>query len=85
MALLDGYDANRLQFVVDALRTASSPTVLDLTMDADRRKHSSNSDILRSNGHRAVRNADSTGMTIAQIATASNLTSAQVQDIAGRI
>jgi len=85
MALLDGYDASRLQFVVDALRTMSSPTQLDLTVERDRKKISTIDDTLRSNGHRAIRNADGTGMTIAQIATASGLTSAQVQDIVGRI
>lgn len=84
-SLLSGYDSSRLQFVADALRTAVSPTVLDLTMEVDRRKHSTNGDILRSNGHRAIRNSDATGMTIAQIATAANLTSAQVQDMVGRI
>jgi hypothetical protein len=85
MALLDGYDASRLQFVVDALRTATSPTSIDLTQENQRKKLSTNDDILRSNGHRAVRNVDGTGMTIAQIAAAAGLTSAQVQDIAGRI
>lgn len=78
------YDANTLQFVADALRTMNSPIQLDLTKDADRRKHSTNDDILR-NGHRAIRNSDGTSLTIAQIAAASNLTVAQVTDIAGRI
>ena len=78
-------DANTLQFVVDALRTMVSPTAIDLTMDKDRKKISTNDDLLRTNGHRAIRNPDGTGMTIAQIATASGLTVAQVQDIAGRI
>jgi hypothetical protein len=85
MALLDGYDASRLQFVVDALRTFSSPTAVDLTMEKDRKKIGTNDDQLRSNGHRAVRNSDGTGMTLAQIATSANLTVAQVTDIAGRI
>jgi hypothetical protein len=85
MALLDGYDANRIQFVVDALRTAVSPTTIDLTMESSRKKIGTRDDILRSNGHIAVRNSDGTGLTYAQIATAANLTVAQVQDIAGRI
>jgi hypothetical protein len=85
MGVLDGYDASRLQFVADALRTMSSPTVVDLTTEVHRKKISTNDDTLRSNGHRAVRNSDGTGMTIAQIATAAGLTSAQVQDMAGRL
>lgn len=85
MALLDGYDTSRLQFVADALRTAISPTSVDLTMETDRKKISTHNDFLRSNGHRAVRNSDGSGMTIAQIAAAANLTVAQVQDAAGRI
>lgn len=85
MGVLDGYDPSRLQFVMDALRTASSPTAIDLTQNAHRAKMSTNDDYLRTNGHRAVRNADGTGMTLAQIATAAGLTSVQVQDLAGRI
>lgn len=85
MAVLDSIDAGRLQFVVDALRTAVSPTQLDLTMNGDRQKVHTINDTLRSNGHKAIRNPDGTGMTLAQIATASGLTVAQVQDIAGRI
>ncbi len=85
MGVLDGYDASRLQFVVDALRTASSPTQLDLTKETDRKKISTTNDILRSNGHVAIRNADGTSLTVAQIATAANLTVAQVTDIAGRL
>ena len=84
MGVLDGYDSSRLQFVVDALRTDGSMPV-DLTMESRRVKIGTNDDFLRRNGHRAVRNSDGTGMTIAQIATAANLTVAQVQDIAGRI
>lgn len=85
MAVLDGYDSNRLQFVVDALRTMNSPTAVDLTKVADRQRVGTNLDLLRTNGHVAIRNNDGTGMTIAQIATAANLTTAQVQDLAGRI
>jgi hypothetical protein len=86
MALLDGYDSSRLQFVADALRSAVGPmNPLDITIEVNRKKISSNDDQLRANGHRAIRNSDGTAMTIAQIATAANLTSAQVQDIAGRI
>jgi hypothetical protein len=84
MGVLDGYDSSRLQFVADALRT-SSHMALDLAKESDRKKISTRDDILRSNGHIAVRNSDGTGMTIAQIATAANLTSAQVQDLAGRL
>ena len=71
--------------MADALRTMSSPTALDLTADGDRRKISTNRDLLRSNGHTAIRNSDGTGMTIAQIATAAGLTTAQVTDLAGRL
>lgn len=85
MGVLDGYDSSRLQFVVDALRTMGSPTSVDLTMEKDRKKIGTNDDALRSNGHRAIRNSDGTGMTIAQIATAAGLTSAQVLDLAGRL
>ena len=85
MGVLDGYDANRLQFVVDALRTAQSPTVVDLTMNRDRGKLATQDDYLRARGRPAIRNSDGTGMTYAQIATAAGLTTAQVQDIAGRL
>jgi hypothetical protein len=84
MAVLDGYDPSRLQFVVDALRTAVAVVPVDLTTDKDRKKMSTNNDQLR-NGRRAIRNPDGTGMTYAQIAAAANLTVAQVQDLAGRI
>lgn len=85
MAATDFVNASTLQFVVDALRTATSPTVVDLTMEKDRKKISTINDTLRSNGHGAIRNSDGTALTIAQIATAANLTTAQVTDIAGRI
>ena len=85
MGVVDGYSPSTLQFVVDALRTMSTPTSVDLTMESDRRKISTIQDTLRTNGRQAIRNADGTGMTIAQIATAANLTAAQVRDIAGRI
>jgi hypothetical protein len=85
MAVLDSYDASRLQFVVDALRTMNSPTTIDLTTNSGRQTVHTVNDILRTNGHKAIRNPDGTGMTIAQIATASGLTVAQVTDIAGRI
>jgi hypothetical protein len=86
MGVVDGYDSARLQFVVDALRTVNmgAPN-LDLTMESSRQRLSTNRDTIRASGHSAVRNGDGTAMTIAQIATAANLTVAQVTDIAGRI
>jgi hypothetical protein len=85
MAVILPTNASTLQFVADALRTAFSPTAIDLTMEKDRKKIGTINDTLRSNGHIAIRNPDGTGMTIAQIATAANLTVAQVTDIAGRL
>jgi hypothetical protein len=85
MAAADGFDQSRLQFVIDALRTMSSATAIDLTTVKGRSVISTNDDLLRSNGHRAIRNNDGTGMTLAQIATASGLTAAQVLDLAGRV
>jgi hypothetical protein len=85
MALTDGYNPSTLQFVIDALRTASSPTSIDLTTEIGRKKIATEKDVLQSNGHKAVRNNDGTGMTIAQIATAANMTTAQVTELAGRL
>lgn len=85
MGVLDGYNPVTLQFVADALRTFNAPKQnLDLTKDADRHLISTILDTTPS-GHESVRNADGTALTIAQIATAANLTSAQVQDIASRL
>jgi hypothetical protein len=85
MAAADGFDSSRLQFVIDAMRTMNSPTAIDLTTVKGRITIGTNDDILRSNGHRAIRNSDGTGMTLAQIATASGLTAAQVLDLSGRL
>ncbi len=86
MGVLDGYNPVTLQFVADALRTFNaSKQNLDMTKDADRHLSSTVSDTIQSSGHESVRNGDGTALTIAQIATAANLTSAQVQDIAGRL
>jgi hypothetical protein len=70
-----------LQFVIDALRTVGN---LDLTMIKDRKKLSTTDDrgLL---GHPAIRNPDGTALSIAQIAAAAGVTTAQVMDIAGRI
>jgi hypothetical protein len=85
MALLDGYAPTTLQFVANALRTQlmNAPN-LDLTTEGSRKKISTSSDRNRS-GQPAVRNGDGTALTIAQIATAANLTVAQVTDLAGRL
>lgn len=86
MGVLDGYNPVTLQFVANALRTFDTPKQnLDLTNDADRHLISTVSDTIPASGHESVRNGDGTALTIAQIATAANLTSAQVQDIAGRL
>ena len=81
---IDNVSPSTLQFVIDALRTAIGGS-LDLTSDTNRRKLSTHRDRDTVAGHVAIRNGDGTGMTMAQIATAANLTTAQVQDIAGRI
>jgi hypothetical protein len=86
MGVVDGYDANRLQFVANALRTANMGTPnLDLTLAGARQAISTSIDTIRKSGQPAVRNGDGTALTIAQIATAANLTVTQVTDIAGRI
>lgn len=72
-----------LQFVLDSLRTAHVGT-LDLTSETNRKLLNTRRDksIV---GKPAIRNGDGTAMTVAQIATAANLTVAQVNDLAGRI
>jgi hypothetical protein len=86
MGVLDGYDSSRLQFVADALRTINMKMPnLDLTKENDRKKLSTISDTTANSGHAAVRNGDGTAMTVAQIATAANLTVAQVTDLLGRL
>jgi hypothetical protein len=85
MAVTDGVNASTLQFVADALRTALIMPTLDLTKDGNRHKISTIDEALRTTGRPAIRNGDGTSLTIAQIATAANLTVAQVTDIAGRI
>jgi hypothetical protein len=86
MGVLDGYDSKRLQFVADALRTMNMAMPnLDLSKEGSRRAISTSADALRISGHAAVRNGDGTALTIAQIATAANLTVAQVTDLAGRL
>lgn len=86
MGVVDGYNASTLQFVVNALRTSTgSAAPLDLTKESDRKKINTDRDAVQKTGQLAIRNADGTPLTIAQIATAANLTVAQVTDIAGRI
>lgn len=84
MALTDGVGPSTLQFVADALRTmnASEPA-LDMTKESNRQNVGRG--MLRSSGHAAVRNADGTALTIAQIATAANLTTDQVTEMANRV
>ena len=84
MGLLDGYSPSTLQFVADALRTQHAPS-LDLTMNIDRTKLHTYRDMLQKSGRPAIRNGDGTALTIAQIATAANLTVAQVTNLAGRV
>jgi hypothetical protein len=85
MGVVDGcmirQDCSSLRMLCDG----KAAYVIDLTMTNHRKKISTNDDILQTNGRRAIRNADGTGMTLAQIATAANLTVAQVTDIAGRL
>lgn len=78
-----GISPSTLQFVIAAFRTGLGGN-LDLTSTTNRRKMATDED-QHGYGKRAVRNGDGTSMTIAQIATAANLTTAQVIDIAGRI
>lgn len=57
---------------------------LDLSVDDNRKRISTRRD-RNTAGKDAIRNGDGTALTIAQIAAAANLTTAQVTDIAGRI
>ena len=84
MGVVDGYNSSVLQFVVDALRTQHAPAA-DLTTASGRRMLHAETDRLVATGRPAIRNPNGTALTVAQIATAANLTSAQVQDIAGRL
>jgi len=72
-----------IQFVLDALRTLNSPP-LDLSKDENRRKMSRREE-LNYKGTGAIRNADGTSMSIAQIAFSSNLSFAQVTQLFGSI
>lgn len=83
MAVGDGISPSTLQFVIAAFRTGVGGN-LDMTSDSNRRKMGTDRDNHQF-GKPAVRNGDGTAMTIAQIASAANLTTAQVIDIAGRI
>ena len=84
--VLAGVSPSTLQFVADALRTASAAnSTLDLTKDSNRRRMNTAEEATQHTGRPAIRNSDGTSMTVAQIATATNLTVAQVTDIAGRL
>jgi hypothetical protein len=84
MGVVDGYSPSTLQFVADALRSVHAVPP-DLTTAAGRILLNSERDFSPKSGHRAIRNPDGTTLTLAQIATAANLTVAQVTDIAGRL
>jgi hypothetical protein len=85
VGVADGYDPSRLQFVVDALRTTTSTPPLDLTQNSHRARMATDQDVSRKSSRPAVRNGDGTALTVAQIATAANLTVAQITDIFGRL
>jgi len=83
MADLPDISPSTLQFVIAAVRTSFGGN-LDMSVASNRSKISTQDD--RHNfGKPAVRNPNGTAMTVAQIATATNLTTAQVTDILGRI
>ena len=83
MADIPDLSPSTLQFVIAAFRTSLTGN-MDMSVN-DNRRRIGTSDDRHQYGKSAVRNPNGTAMTIAQIATAANLTTAQVTDIAGRV